>query len=84
MNNSMTANIISVRDGVKIIHQVSLIRVISKEYNLLIMEDYLPVIGEIDGTVTILGEEGEYKLEQVQGFFCHRHKEFSLMLGEGL
>ena len=34
--------------------------------------------------MTILGEEGEYKLEQVQGFFCHRHNEFSLMLGEGL
>ena len=84
MSKSITANIISMKDGVKTIHNVSLIRLISKEYNLLIMEDYLPVIGEIDGSVTILGDEGEYKLEETKGFFCHRHNEFSLMLGEGL
>lgn len=82
MNKPVTASIISMKDGARRMEQVKMIRIVSKEYNLLIMEDYLPVIGEIDGDVTIVSQTGEYKLEQIRGFFCHRNNEFSLMLRE--
>lgn len=82
MNKPFTASIISMKDGLRVIDPVSMIRIVSKEYNLLIMEDYLPVIGEIDGDVTIVSDTSEYKLEKIKGFFCHRRNEFSLMIGE--
>lgn len=82
MNNRLTANIISMNDGLRTIELVSMVRIVSAQYNILIMEDYLPVIGEVDGDVIIVSESAEYKLERVKGFFCHRHNEFSFMLGE--
>lgn len=78
----ITARVISMKDGLKEILGVSMIRIKSREYNLLIMEDYMPVIGEIDGTVTIVSEAGEYKAEAVKGFFSHRKNLFSFMISE--
>ncbi len=82
MEKSLKASIISMKDGLRVIDKVTMIRIISKEYNLLIMEDYLPAIGEVDGEVTFVSETAEYKMENVKGFFCHRHNDFSLMIGE--
>ena len=78
----ITARVISMKDGLKEIAGVSLIRIKSREYNLLVMEDYMPVIGEIDGSVTILSGDGEYKAEGIKGFFSHRKNKFSLMISE--
>ncbi|MDO4268931.1 MAG: hypothetical protein Q4C73_10705 [Eubacteriales bacterium] len=78
----MKARIISMEEGLREIGQVRLIRVISQDYNLLIMEDYMPVIGEIRGTVTIVSEDGEYRAENIKGFFSVRKNLFSLMLSE--
>ena len=78
----MKARIISMEEGLREIEKVRLIRVISREYNLLIMEDYMPVIGEIIGTVTIVSDDGEYKAENIKGFFSVRKNLFSLMLSE--
>lgn len=78
----MTARIIRMEDGVRELQEVSLIRIKSREYNLLIMEDYMPVIGEIDGNVAILWAGGEYSAEGIKGFFSHRKNLFSLMLSE--
>ena len=78
----MKARIISMDEGLREIEKVRLIRVISREYNLLIMEDYMPVIGEITGTVTIVSDDGEYKAENIKGFFSVRKNLFSLMLSE--
>lgn len=78
----MKARIISMEEGLREIEKVRLIRVISREYNLLIMEDYMPVIGEITGTVTIVSDDGEYKAENIKGFFSVRKNLFSLMLSE--
>ena len=78
----MTARIISMEEGLREFFQVKLIRVKSREYNLLIMEDYMPVIGEIDGSVTIVTEEEEYKSGEIRGFFSHQKNLFSLMISE--
>ena len=50
---NVTARVYSIVNGVKEIQHVRLIRIKSRKYNLLIMEDYMPVLGEIDGDVTI-------------------------------
>ncbi len=82
MEGRITARVISMEDGLREIEGVSLIRIKSREYNLLIMEDYMPVIGEIDGTVAIVSGEGEYQTGPMKGFFSHRKNLFSLMISE--
>ena len=82
MEGKIKARIISMEEGLREMEGVRLIRIKSKEYNLLIMEDYMPVIGEIDGDVTILSEEEEYKISGITGFFSHRKNLFSLMISE--
>lgn len=82
MEGKIKARIISMEQGLREIEHVKMVRINSKEYNLLIMEDYVPAIGEVDGTVTLVNEEEEYCIEGVKGFFSHSGNEFSLMIGE--
>ena len=44
---NVVARIYSIKTGMREIEHVQLIRVKSEKYNLLIMEDYMPVLGEI-------------------------------------
>ncbi len=81
MEGRITARIIGM-DGLKEFEGVSMIRIKSTRYNLLIMEDYMPVIGEIDGAVTIVNGDGEYRTGEIKGFFSHRRNLFSLMIRE--
>lgn len=78
----MEVRVSSFENGLEVYQNVHLIRVKSAKYNLLIMEDYLPVIGKIDGSVNFVGEEQEYSFENIQGFFCHKHNVFSLLIKE--
>lgn len=82
MEGKITVRVISMEDGLREIQAVRMIRIKSREYNLLIMEDYMPVIGEIDGTVTVVSGEGEYQTGPIKGFFSHRKNLFSLMISE--
>lgn len=50
----MNVKVLNIRKGLKKYDNVSMIKIKSKKYNLSIMEDYLPVIGEIDGDVEII------------------------------
>lgn len=67
-------------NGLEVYDNVKFVRVISKRYNLLIMADYMPMIGELDGSVFFRTEETEYKRENLKGYFMHKNNEFSLML----
>ena len=82
MEGRITARVISMEEGLREIRGVQLIRIKSREYNLLIMEDYMPVLGEIDGEVTIVAGEEEYRNGSMKGFFSHRKNLFSLMISE--
>lgn len=81
-NPGMEVRVSSFENGLEVYRNVHIIRVKSAKYNLLIMEDYLPVIGKIDGSVSFVGEEKEHSIENIQGFFCHKHNVFSLLIKE--
>lgn len=66
--------------GLEQYDKVSFVRVVSKRYNLLIMADYLPIIGEVEGSVFFRTAEKEYRRENLMGYFMHKNNEFSLML----
>ena len=62
----MTARILGFHEGLKVLEHVDLIRIVSSTYNLLILKDYMPVLGEIN--------------ENVTGYFMHSHNEFELLI----
>ena len=79
---NVTARVYSIVNGVKEIQHVRLIRIKSRKYNLLIMEDYMPVLGEIDGDVTIQSADEVSTLDGIYGFYMHQDNQFRLMLQE--
>lgn len=52
----------------------------SSTYNLLILKDYMPVLGEIKGNVEIVSGDRTETYENVTGYFMHSHNEFELLI----
>ena len=63
------------------IDNVKVIRVKDEKYNLLIMKDYWPVIGEINGDVELDGES-IMSYENIKGFYMLSHNVFRLIIVE--
>ena len=59
------------------------IRITSQDYNLLIMEDYLSIIGEIEGSVDIKGESVDISYRDIRAFYMNSKNVFNLMIKEG-
>lgn len=78
----MKVKILNIQKGLTIYDNVSMIKVKSKKYNLSIMEDYLPVIGEIDGDVEIIAINDFVKLTNIIGYYMLKHNEFKLFIKE--
>lgn len=76
------ARVIDEERGLRLISGIYAVRLRGKDSNFLIMEDYLPTLGEIDGSVTFLTREEEYRFEGVKGFYKLQHNEFTLLLKE--
>lgn len=76
----ITVRICGKENGLEVYERVNFVRVKSKRYNLLIMADYMPVIGEIEGCVFFRTEKEEYQRENLKGYFMHKKNQFSLML----
>ena len=85
-NNSENSREMKVRvfdlNGLVEYEDVKIVRIISKDYNLLIMKDYLPIIGEIDGSVDIKSEKEEVNLKNIKAFYMNSNNEFNLMIRE--
>ena len=55
--SGIKVRIFDIENGLREYKDIKIIRIISKDYNLLIMKDYLPIIGEIEGSVDIKNDE---------------------------
>ena len=76
-NNNGMKVIILENDSVKMseINNAKIIRIKDKNYNILIMKDYWPVLGEVDGSVQIEAEESLI-LNGIKGFYSLSHNVF--------
>jgi len=61
---------------------IKVVRIVSKEYNLLIMQDYLPIIGEIDGSIDIKSEDIDLSFPKIKAFYMNSGNVFNLMIKE--
>ncbi len=76
------ARVTDFEHGLRIFDEIVAIRVKSKDYSLLIMEDYFPIMGAVTGTVEFLTNEDSISLGQLKGYYVHRNNEFRLMVDE--
>ncbi|MDE6952679.1 MAG: hypothetical protein K2P09_02585 [Erysipelotrichales bacterium] len=77
----LTVKLFGIQDGLQVFENQKLIRLKSKDHNLLIMEDHLPLLGELDGYLEIVGQEQKI-FENIQGYYMHRNNTFELLLKE--
>ena len=83
MNNSgMKVRIFDMEHGLVEYNDVKTIRIVSRDYNLLIMKDYLSVIGEIVGSIDIKGEDVDVSFKQIRAFYMNSKNVFNLMIEE--
>ncbi|MBQ8219440.1 MAG: hypothetical protein IJZ79_06780 [Bacilli bacterium] len=85
MNNGkgIKVRIFDLNKGLTEYEQIKVIRIVSKDYNLLIMEDYLPIIGEIEGNIDIKNEDIELNYKNIKAFYMNSGNVFNLMIKEG-
>ena len=81
--NNIKVRIFDMEHGLVEYENVKTIKIVSKDYNLLIMKDYLPIIGEIEGSVDIKGDDVEVNLKDIKAFYMNSNNEFNLMIKEG-
>ena len=83
-NQDNGIKVIILEEDIKIqkIENVKVIRIKSSKYNLLIMKDYLPVVGYIDGAITIETENDRIIYEKIKGFFSNTRNLFYLIIKE--
>ena len=74
--------IFDLKTGLTVYEHIKVVRIISKDYNLLIMEDYLPIIGEINGSIDIKGEDVDLSFPKIEAFYMNSKNVFNLMIKE--
>ena len=81
--DGIKVKIFDIKNGLRIYDNIKIIRIISKDYNLLIMKDYLPIIGEIEGSVDIKNDEVNLSFKDIKAFYMNSDNIFNLMIKEG-
>lgn len=79
---SISAKILNIKTGLVVYDDIKFIKIVSKDYNLLIMQDYLPIIGEIDGNIRIEKTDKAIELDNIKGYFMHKKNQFNLFIKE--
>ena len=79
-NEEIRVKIFDLKHGLVEYENVKFIKIVSKDYNLLIMKDYMPIIGEIDGDVSINGENVDLDYKQIKAYYIHKNNEFNLLI----
>jgi len=81
-NKSMSVKILNINEGLIEYDDVKYIRIKSKYYNLMIMKDYLPIIGEIEGDIKFELIKDTVKLSNIKGYFMNKQNQFNLFIKE--
>lgn len=82
MEASIRVRIFSLSKGLEIMEDVKTIRIKSADYNLLIMPDYMPILGEVQGNIDFENKEESKSLENIDGYYINTNNEFSLIVRE--
>ncbi|MCQ2543897.1 MAG: hypothetical protein MJ126_07020 [Lachnospiraceae bacterium] len=78
------AKVVSLQEGLKEFDDIRMVRIKSKRHTLLIMEDFMPVIGELDGSVEFVYRDKTEIVRDVKGYYMHKKNEFSCIIRDGV
>ena len=82
MESSFKIKIFSLKKGLEILENIKIIRIKSKEYNLLLMPGYMSLLGEIDGSVDFESDTETFNFDNIVAYYVNSNDEFSLLLRE--
>ena len=74
--------IFDLNTGLTEYEHIKIVRIVSKDYNLLIMQDYLPIIGEVEGSIDIKGDNVDLSYSKISAFYMNSGNVFNLMIKE--
>ena len=72
----------SLNEGLSVYENVSLVRLSGKDQNLLILHNYLPLIGKLDGSAEIVTKDQVKLIKGIRGFYMFRNNQFDLLIEE--
>ena len=81
---SIHASVLSLSGGMKTYENVSMVRIVSRDYNILILKDYMPTIGKVKGSVQIVGKDIMESLDDIEGYYVFRQNQFELLIEEDM
>ena len=76
----MLIKIFTLKDGLETIENANAIRIISKDYNLLILKDYVSIIGKVEGNVEVEYAGNTKKINDVVAYYVSFNNVFNLMI----
>ena len=78
------ASVLRLSGGMKTYENVSMVRIVSRDYNILILKDYMPTIGKVKGSVQIVGKDIMESLDDIEGYYVFRQNQFELLIEEDM
>jgi hypothetical protein len=76
----MLIKIFTLKNGLETIENVDAVRIISKDYNLLILKDYISIIGKIEGKVEIEYGQSMKTLDNIIAYYVCIDNVFNLLI----
>ena len=83
MKSKIKAKIVCIEKGLQEFEDIEMIRVKSSDHTLLILKNYMPLLGRLDGYVELVFEDKTLRFNDLQGYYMHKKNEFSLLVQEG-
>lgn len=76
----MIVKIFTLKKGLRKLEYVSAIRIKSKDYNLLILKDYIAIIGRITGEFSIEVNDDIIEYKDVDAYYVNSNNEFNVII----
>ena len=76
----MIVKIFTLKKGLRKLEDVSAIRIKSKDYNLLILKDYIAIMGRIDGDFSIEVDDDIIEYKDVDAYYVNSNNEFNVII----
>ena len=83
MERKIKAKIVSMENGLQEFEEIEMIRVKGENHSLLILQNYMPLLGRLDGYVDFVLENETLRIQDIQGYYMHKQNEFSLLVENG-
>lgn len=76
----MIVKIFTLKKGLRKLEDVSAIRIKSKDYNLLILKDYISIMGRITGEFSIEVNDDIIEYKDVDAYYVNSNNEFNVII----